>query len=58
MFLYDVYSVFGMPYLADLGSEADTVSHSILQTALNMGSNVNKPYYVVPDKELQQVRLS
>jgi hypothetical protein len=58
MFLCVVYSVYGMPYLADLGSEADTVSHSILQTALNMGSNINKPYYVVPDQELQQVRVT
>jgi hypothetical protein len=53
-----VYSVYGMPYLADLDSEADGVSHSILQTALNKGSNINKPYYVVPDEELQQVRFT
>lgn len=58
MFLCAVYSVYGMPYLADLGSEEDTVSHSILQTAINMGSNISKPYYVVPYQELQQVRLS
>jgi len=58
MFLCAVYSVYGMPYLADLGSQADAVSHSILQAALNMGNNINKPYYVVPDQELQQVRLS
>jgi hypothetical protein len=58
MFLCAVYSVYGMPYLADLGSEADAVSHSILQTALNTGSNISKPYYMVPNQELQQVRVT
>jgi hypothetical protein len=50
-------SVFGMPYLADIGAEADRVSHSMLQAAVNLGSNTNKPYYVVPVHELQQVSL-
>jgi hypothetical protein len=45
-----------MPYLADLGAEVERVSHSILQAAINMENNTSKPYYVVPDHELQEVR--
>lgn len=46
-----------MPYLADLGKEVESVSHSILQAATDMGNDTDKPYYVVPRHELQQVRL-
>jgi hypothetical protein len=46
-----------MPYLADIGTETDRVCQSMLQAAINLGSDTNKPYYVVPVHELQQVRL-
>lgn len=47
-----------MPYLADLGTEVERVSHSTLQAATDAGGDTDKPYYVVPGHELQQVRLS
>ncbi|KDR21681.1 hypothetical protein L798_03806 [Zootermopsis nevadensis] len=43
-----------MPYLADLGTEVERVSHSTLQAATDAGGDTDKPYYVVPGHELQQ----
>ncbi|PSN50265.1 hypothetical protein C0J52_02368, partial [Blattella germanica] len=52
--LQTLIDVFGMPFLADLGNEADIVTHHILQRAINCGKNLNKPYYIVPTAELQE----
>ncbi|XP_033606674.1 minichromosome maintenance domain-containing protein 2 isoform X2 [Cryptotermes secundus] len=52
--LRTLIDVFGMPYLADTGTEADRVSHSMLQAAIGLGNNTTKPYYAVPVHELQQ----
>ncbi|XP_069678726.1 minichromosome maintenance domain-containing protein 2 [Periplaneta americana] len=52
--LHTLINVFGMPYFADPDADADILAENILQRAIDTEKKTKKPYYIIPDQELQE----